>query len=131
MKTDIIDIKERLREIFENTVESDFRYEGNYNIVDYYSVLVKAGSKDSLFKILDNNMCMMNYTYENSDAVIMFFAVAINPEGTGVKHLSERVIDIVYELERCFVTLNFVKAEEVKEDKFMYITVIKKLEEYE
>ena len=34
---------------------------------------------------------------------------------------------IVGEIEECFTTLDYIKSEEVKEDKFVYITVVKKV----
>jgi len=121
--------RDRLKEIFELTIESDLNFDGNIKNIDYYGVLCKAASHDKLFKFANNNLCMLNCKLDDSDAVIMIFSVAINsPEEIGAKNIAERVMEVVSETEKCFTTLDFVKSEEVKEDKFIYIVGVKKIE---
>ena len=60
----------------------------------------------------------------------MIFSIPINlPEESGAKNVAERVMEIVIMLEKCFVTLDYLKSEEVKEDKFIYIVAGKKIGE--
>jgi len=117
--------KDRLKEIFESTVESGIKYDGSYERLEYYSMFCKAASQEKLYKMMGNDLCMFNCIYENSDAVMMIFYIPINSNDSGAKNVAERVMEVVEGTEDCFVTLDYIKSEEVKEDKFIYISVIK------
>jgi hypothetical protein len=122
-------VDERLREIFEQTADSDQIYSGSIDSIDYYSLFVKAASNNSLYKLMGNNLCMFKCDYEDKDAIMMMFSIPINndEDTTGAKNVAERVMEIVEAAERCFVTVDTVRSEEVKEDKFVYITLVKVL----
>jgi len=119
--------KDRLKEIFESTVESGIKYDGSYERIEYYNMFCKAAAKEKLYKMMGNNLCMFNCVYEKSDAVMMIFYIPINSNDSGAKNVAERVMEVVEGAEDCFVTLDFIKSEEVKEDKFIYVTAIKKI----
>lgn len=121
---------ERLREIFNSTIESGIDYSGPMENIDYYSLLCKSTAENKLFKMFNCNICMFNYKFKNEDSVLILIAIPINVnvETTNdVKHVSERVIDILRVLEDCFITTDYMNSKDVKEDKFIYMTVIKKL----
>ena len=40
-------------------------------------------------------------------------------------------MEVVEGTESCFVTLDYIKSEEVKEDKFIYVSAIKKINQEE
>ena len=121
-------IDERLKEIFENTVESGIRYEGSPENPEYFSLSCKAAANEKLFRLMGNNIFMFNCEYKEKDAVMIIFSIPINTsEESGAKSVAERVMQIVEETEKCFVTLDSIKSEEVKEDKFVYVTAIKTL----
>ena len=120
-------VKRRLIEIFEGTVESGELYDGPCDAPEYYNLFCKAASKDQLFKLMNNNLCMFNCKYQDEDAVMMIFSIAINSGDSGAKNIAERVMRVVTEIEECFVTLDFIKSEEIKEDKFIYIIAVKKV----
>lgn len=122
VKTNVI---ERLKEIFESTIESDLKYDGSIENIDYYNLFCKAAAQDKLYRILGNNLCMYNCSYNNKDAVMLIFFIPINMEDSGVKNVAERIIDVVEKIEICFITLDYLKSQEVKEDKFIYIVAIK------
>lgn len=115
---------ERLKEIFESTIESGLRYDGSIENLDYYSLFCKAASKEKLYKMVGNNLCMFNYKFNNKDAILMIFFIPINTEETGAKDVAERVIDVVEKVETCFVTLDYLKSHEVQEDKFIYVVTV-------
>ena len=119
--------RDRLKEIFEATVESDIKYDGSIENIDYYSLFCKAASKEKLYRIMGNNVCMFNCKYNDKDSILIVFFIPINTEETGAKNVAERVMEIVEEIELCFVTLDYLKSQEVKEDKFVYITAIKRV----
>ena len=119
-------IKERLKEIFENTIESGIKYTGSIDKLEYYNLFCKAAANDQLFQLMGNNLCMFNCQHENKDAVMMLFSIPINSsEEAGAKNVAERVMEVVENSEDCFVTLDELRTEPIKEDKFIYITIIK------
>ncbi len=120
-------VKERLKEVFENTIDIGIKYDGSVNNPEYYALFCKAASKDQLFKLMGNNLCMFNCSYNGDDAVMMIFSIPINSKDSGAKNIAERVMEVIGGVEDCFVTLDHVKSEEIKEDKFVYVTAIKKL----
>jgi hypothetical protein len=117
----------RMKEIFENTIENGITYDGDMENVDYYSLFCKAASQEKLYKLLGNNICMFNCIHEKCDSIMIIFFIPINSDETGAKNVAERVMEVVEAVETCFVTLDALKSEEVKEDKFIYVTAIKKL----
>lgn len=119
--------RDRLKEIFESTVESGIKYDGSHERIEYYNLFCKAAAQEKLYKLMGNNLCMFNCIFENKDAVMMIFYIPINSNDSGAKNVAERVIEIVEVCEDCFVTLDFLQSEEIKEDKFIYVTAIKKV----
>jgi len=118
----------KIKEIFDTTLDVDEKYTGNLSDLDYYGLLCKSASKDRLFKLLGNNVCMFNYQYNGCDSVLMLFSIPMNAKDVGGKHVSERVMDIVESVEECFTTVDYSNTREVKEDKFIYMVIIKKIE---
>ena len=117
----------RYKEIFNRTLESESSYSGDINKINYYDLFCKAASKEHLYCINTKNLCMFNYDYEGKEAVLIIISIPINTD-TKVKDVAERVIDVVSILEECFIKLEVLKSEEVKEDKFVYITAVKIVE---
>jgi hypothetical protein len=121
-------IQERLKEIFENTLESGVKYEGSIDKPEYYNLFCKAASNDQLFQLMGNNLCMFNCQVKNKDSVMMLFSIPINTsEDAGAKNVAERVMEIVENIEECFITIDDIKTEPVQEDKFVYITAVKNI----
>jgi len=120
-------VKERLKEVFESTVDMGIKYEGSVENLEYYSLFCKAAAKDQLHKLMGNNLCMFNCSMEGEDAVMMIFSIPINSKDSGAKNVAERVMEVIGGVEECFITLDHVKSEEVKEDKFVYVTAVKKI----
>jgi hypothetical protein len=122
-------VQDKLRDVFSTAPQTDLRYDGQLEKIDYYGLFCKAAAKERLFKIFGNNSCMFNTTFENEDAVMMIFSIPINPVDDVTKSMVERTMEIVESLENCFIKLDFLKSEEVNEDKYVYITAIKKTKE--
>lgn len=120
-------VKEKLKEVFENTIDTGIKYEGSIENPEYYTLFCKAASKDQLYKLMGNNLCMFNCSYDNNDSVMIIFSIPINSQDSGAKNVAERVMEVIGGVENCFVTLDHVKSEEIKEDKFVYVTAIKKI----
>ena len=121
-------VKVRLKEIFDSTIDSSAEYKGDLNNINYYNLICKSATQDSLFRIMGNNLCMFNYMFEGVESILMIFAVsASSKEETSSKNIAEKVFEVIKELEECFITLDYVKSNHVIEDKFIYIVAIKKL----
>ena len=120
------DIKDRLKEIFDNTIESGIKYDGSVDKPEYYNLFCKAAANEQLFQLMGNNLCMFNCQKEGKDVVMMLFSIPINSsEEAGAKNVAERVMEVVENSEECFITLDNVKTEPVQEDKFVYVTIVK------
>ena len=128
--------EERLRQIFENTIDSGLTYTGKIDEIDFYSLFCKSTANNQLYKIFSCNLSMFNYEYENSDSVLIIFSIPISLNtGTTIensnqgenKHISERIMDILKIIEECFITVDYMDLKNVKEDKFMYMIIVKKL----
>ncbi|MGD2072237.1 MAG: hypothetical protein PVG65_01965 [Candidatus Thorarchaeota archaeon] len=124
-------VREKLKEVFEATVDSGLKYEGqtaNPEKLDYFGLFCKASAENQMHKVMGNNLCMFNCKYEDKDSIMVIFSIPINnPEESGSKNVAERVMEVVSETESCFITLDYIKSFEVKEDKFIYVTIFKKL----
>ena len=121
-------VNQKLKEIQENTIESGIKFEGNIESPEYYNLFCQAASKDQLYRLMGNNLCMFNCEHEGKDATLMIFSIPINnPDESGAKSVAERVMEVVENTETCFVTLDYVRSTEVKEDKFVYVVAVKKL----
>jgi hypothetical protein len=121
-------IIQKLKEIFETTVESGIKYEGSLESLDYYGLFCKAAANNQLYKLMGNNICMFNCEYDKNDAVMILFSIPINTsEESGAKNVAERVMEIVENMEQCFTTLDDINSEQIQEDKFVYITAFKKV----
>ena len=125
-----IEPRDRLKQIFETTIDSGLKHVGNINELDYYSLLCKSTASNKLYKILGCNVSMFNYEYKNEDSVLIIFSIPVTLNNEN-KHVSERIMDILKVVEDCFITTDFMDLKNVKEDKFYYMTVVKSLKEDE
>ncbi len=128
--------EERLKQIFDNTIESGLNYVGNIEEIDFYSLFCKSAANNQLYKIFSCNLSMFNYEFESTDSILIIFSIPISLNtdskidvGSQVenKHISERIMDIIKIVEECFVTVDYMDLKNVQEDKFMYMIIVKKL----
>jgi len=119
--------KQKLKEIFDTIIDSNLRFEGSVKSIDFYGTFCKAAAKEQLYKMSGNNLCMFNFDYEGHESILIIFAVPINQQedSPNQKSVSERVMEIVSTLEETFITIDYLKTYEVKEEKFVYIVAIK------
>lgn len=127
--------EERLKQIFDNTIESGLKYIGNIEEIDFYSLFCKSTANNQLYRIFSCNLSMFNYEFEGQDSILIIFSipislnldVKIDGNQQENKHISERIMEIVRVVEECFVTVDYMDLKNVKEDKFMYMIIVKKL----
>ena len=127
--------EERLKQIFESTVESGLKYDGNIDEIDFYSLFCKSTANNQLYKLFSCNLSMFKYTYENDDSVLIIFSIPIslnldrieNGNQQENKHISERIMEILRIVEECFIVVDYMDLKNIKEDNFMYMVIVKKL----
>ena len=131
----ILQPNEKLRQIFESTIDSGLSYDGNINEIDFYSLFCKSTANNNLYKLLSSNLSMFKCKFENEDSILIVFSLPVNLNSNvsqqDNKHISERIMDILKAVEECFTTVDFMDLKNLKEDKFVYMVVIKKIKEGE
>ena len=124
-------IIQKFREAYEATVDNDeLRYLNSLENIDYFGQFCKATSQDKLYKFLGLNPCMFNTVYENADAILIIFSIP-NGEDASTKNIADQVMSIVELAEKTFVTIDYIKSKEVKDDRFIYVSLVKKLNKNE
>src|SRR4030042_2233811 len=115
-----------LLERYESTIKNGVKFEGNLDEIDYFKTFSKADAKKQMFKMHGCNVCMLSY---GDDYVLIIFAVPIRSvvEGDENKHVSERLMEIIKNIEDVFICVDSMTANEVKEDKVIYLTILKKV----
>ena len=120
-------VQEKLREIYDNTIENGYIYEGDVRRPDFYTLSCKAAAENNFYTLMGSNVCMFNCKLDKDDAMMTIFSIPVNSDDTGAKTIAERVMEIVREVEEFFITIDYLKSIEIREDKFVYVTAIKKL----
>jgi hypothetical protein len=125
---------ERLRSIFDTTIEnySNVAIE-DINEIDYYVLMCKAIEKNQIHKMFNCNLFAFTCQINGDDSVIIIFCIPISTQAEvpDKKHSSERIMDIIKTVEECFISIDYMSLKEVKENKFSYLTIIKKIKESE
>jgi len=121
-------MKGKLLSMFKKASESNDLLETPLDKINCYKLLC-----DEKVKFIENiHVVMFKYIYEGQDSVLMFFALPINLNKESknidsVKHISERIIDLIEDIEHELVTIDFMDLREEKKDKMVYIIAIKKI----
>lgn len=119
---------EKILDIFEKTNDTcELKYDGELDNINYYNLFCKSGTSDFLFKFdSEINFFTCKAKYNNKDGVMFIFSLPINDERNyRSKYISEKIMKIIEILEKSFVTLDYIRCNEVKIDKFVYLVVIK------
>ncbi len=120
--------REILRDMFIKTAKSDVCYKGSLHELNYFNLSCRAVSDDVLFKIYGSNCLMYKYKYESKDAVLIMFAIPIRSD-SGIKQMAEKVMEIIISVEKTFIKIDYSKSDEIKEEKFVYLTLVKTYDE--
>lgn len=123
--------QQRLTELFEQTEGEGEKYDGIFTDLNYFNLVSRAAANNALYEIDNNNVCMYKCKYEDYDSIMMIFSIPMNKDIKGGAHITERIMDVIKNVEDCFVTTSYMNSLEVKDDKFVYVTIIKKIGENE
>jgi len=117
--------QQKIKDRFEETIVEDIlRYDGSLLDIDYFGLYVKATSKDKLYKFAGLNCCMFNFVYEHEDSVLLLFSIPLG-EDCSTKHIADKVMEVTELMESCFITVDYINSREIKDDKFVYMSVVK------
>jgi hypothetical protein len=125
---------ERLQQIYDSTIESGLSHCGDLENLDYYSLFCKATANNQLYKLFSCNLTMFNFTFNGNNSVLIVFSIPVSLNSDTQqdnRHISERVMTILKLIEDCFSTVDYMNLKNVKEDKFTYLTVVKKIDNEE
>ena len=103
--------------------DSIFEYD-DISMIDPLKVYFKASQMNCIHRVLGYNMVMMNTKFEDKKAIILMFMIPINKD-TGYKTMAEQVMQIVEIIEKNFITVDYIRSVEAKEEKHVYITIFK------
>ncbi len=120
-------LQKRMYELYERSIESsDLKYDGNLSDIDYFGLFCKATSQDKLFRMVGCNLCIFNYIHENDDSALFLFSIPFGVD-SGNKQIADKIMEIITLMEKCFVVLDYIDTNDVKDDKFVYVIIIKKI----
>jgi hypothetical protein len=119
----------KLKTFFLETKESDIYLEDNLDEIDYYGAMCKGMSSNRVFRLTGYNVLCTKYKkFKDKESVLMIFCIPSqsNSESKNdLKHVSEKVMDVIKLAEEYFITIDFMSVKDVKEDKFTYLTILK------
>ena len=123
-------LKKKMIEMFDETRQKDDYFECELDKIEFYKIFFNAG-KDGIYSYKDNNICMFKYKFDDCDSVLIIISIPINSvkETSTSKNVAERIMEIVKVTEECFTIVDYTEATEVKKEKFIYLTIVKKVEE--
>lgn len=120
--------QQRIMEEFESAIDSELRYEGPLEDANCFKLMFRAESKKAVFKALGVSVCMYNFRFNGDDSILMLFSIPATSKEVGSKHIAERVMEVITNVEECFTTIDYSSSREVKEEKFVYVLVVKRLD---
>lgn len=99
------------------------------NQIDFFKLFMKAGEVNQLHRIFGCNTAMFKYC---DDMLLVVFSIPTKDSKDEVKqNVSERIMDIVRDIELTLVNTESLEVFEVKEDKCSYVVILKKIKEIE
>ena len=57
----------------------------------------------------------------------MLFVIYNDTSQTSTKNMSEKIIEVAKMLEETFTTIDYINIKDIKEEKHIYITAVKKI----
>jgi len=122
-------VMKKVKDLFEKTIENGPYYTGKHDQIDYFALNCKGVAADSRIEIRKTSVVMFNYDFDGKDSILMLFSVPMTVDSGG--HIAERIMNVVRLTEKCFIFCDYTHSYESKEDNFVYITVIKIIEDQE
>jgi len=116
---------EKIKNIIKKTIEVSPQFEGDILNIDCFKMFMSS-QIENIYKIMGFNVCTFNCMFQDEKAVMLIFSVPIN-ETDGNKLITDKIIDLVDLLENSLITLDYLHSAELKEEKQIYVVVVKKV----
>lgn len=113
----------KLKSCFKQVAKNGHTYQCNLKKIDYFQAMMLATDKNQNLQYGSNNVYLFKHRYNNNNCVLMIFAIPVESEDP--KNLSERIFDVLKDIECVFVTLDYRNLKEEKQ--YAFLTVVKKI----
>lgn len=123
-------LKDKMSTLYERVRDEEDYFNCELDEIDYSRIFFKAG-KERISSWKDNTICMFKYKFNNKDSVLIVVSIPINSakETSKSKNVAERIMEVVAASEECFTTLDSTTSTEIRTEKFIYLTLVKIIEE--
>lgn len=120
----------KLKKIFNETLEDGELYEGKLKNVQCSDLMISSANNNKNYRYGINNFCMFKYNYHGEDSVMMIFAIPIKSK-EDERNFNIRFFELLIDIEKSFVTLDYRQLLEFKEDEYMYFVCVRTIEDEE
>lgn len=122
---------DRLRDYFNLTLKETEHLDTELEKADY-GLLCRKYKDRKILSIFGCFFSLFRYIYQGEESVMMLFAIPFQSnqeynDDDDKRHNSVKVLDIIKLVEDCFITVDYMHMKDVKEDKYSYLVIIKKL----
>jgi len=124
-------MKKKIIDLIDKTIESGLKYSGNLETLNYYQLFCKATASEFLFKIdSKTNACSYKYKFNDENSLMIIFSIPLNDDRNfRSKFISEKIMEIISECEDIFTSIDYYDFKEIKNEKFVYLVIVKKIED--
>lgn len=112
----------RLYSIYKTVLESGKDLKYGIDEIDYFSVVL-SGPMDQMFRLLDCHSIAYKYKFDVLDGVIFIFSIPLQNNSESVTSSSTKIMEFIKILEETFTTVEYIKCDEIKLDKYVYLSV--------
>ncbi len=116
-------LENKLKTCFKQIAKNGYEYNCNLKKIDYFQAMMLAIDNKQMFKYNSNNVYFFRHCYDNTDSVLMIFAIPM--ESNDPKSLSERIFDVLKDIQYTFITLDYRNLK--NDQQFTFMTVVKKV----
>ena len=122
--------RKKFKDLYDKAMESDQYFENiDQTSINFFDLVFKASSKNLYCLFKGNNLCIFKCKYYNDPYMMIIFGIPSKKksETSGKKFISERIIDLIKCVEDCLITVDKMKSFENQDDKFVYLSCMKKI----
>lgn len=122
---------DRLRDYFNLTLKETEHLDTELDKADY-GLLCKRYKDKKILSMFGCFFALFRYLYQDEESVLILFAIPFQSnqefkDDEDKRHNSVKVLDIIKLVEDCFTTVDYMQMKDVKEDKYSYLVIIKKI----
>lgn len=120
----------KLKKIFNKTLINGELHEGKLRDLQCSDLMIDSANRNKNYRYGVNNLCMFKYKYHDIDSILMIFAIPIKSKEDD-RRFNIRFFELLIDIEKSFVALDYRQLLEFKEDEYMYFVCVKMIDEEE